>query len=182
MLLQNGALWISNLRHIKEIITLLWTEWSFEINPFSHNDTFWQPLETRLWKRGKRRKCWLQAFSPFPTMFSSLIKYRKKKFCCLTHSYTMTFWRVRERRLFNSLQEKEKILVTSIFSFSHNVFNIITNRNYHLSYIYFVFYRCLQFGQGQVVVVWECFNCWLQINALNLVASKTLSFGNGWTK
>ena len=44
------------------------------------------------------RKCWLQAFSPFPTVFS------KGLFCEQT------------------LSSEEKILVTSIFSFSENAF------------------------------------------------------------
>ena len=47
------------------------------------------------------------------------------------------------------------MLITSIFSFSHNVFYSIKDRNYHLYYIYFVVCKCFQFGQGQIFVVWE---------------------------
>ena len=47
------------------------------------------------------------------------------------------------------------MLVTSIFSFSHNVFYSITNRKDHLFYIYFVVCQCLQFGQGKSFVIWE---------------------------
>ena len=39
------------------------------------------------------------------------------------------FWCVWERSLFKTLWEKEKLLVTSIFSFSHNVFYSIKDRN-----------------------------------------------------
>ena len=35
---------------------------------------------------------------------------------------------------------------TSIFSFSHNVFNPIKDKNYHVKYFYFVVYKCFQFG------------------------------------
>ena len=38
------------------------------VNPLPHN-----PTEGHFSKHcGKRRKCWLRAFSPFPTMFSTL--------------------------------------------------------------------------------------------------------------
>ena len=40
-----------------------------ELNPFNN------PEQEALWKHsGKRRKCWLPAFSSFPTMFSTLSK------------------------------------------------------------------------------------------------------------
>ena len=58
------------------------------------------------------------------------------------------------------------MLVTSIFSFSHNVFYPIKGRNYHLCYIYFVC-KCFQFGQSQIFVIGEWvkshFNCNLQM-------------------
>ena len=49
------------------------------------------------------------------------------------------------------------MLVISIFSSSHNVFYSISNRNYHLCYIYFVVCKCFQFGQGQIFVIREWF-------------------------
>ena len=61
-----------------------------------------------------------------------------------------TFWRVWERSLYETLWEKEKMLVTSIFSFSHNVFYSIKDRYDHLCYIYFVACKCFQFEQGQI--------------------------------
>ena len=53
------------------------------------------------------RKCWSTVFSPFP--FNPL-------------SHNDTFWRPLETRLLQTLWEKEKLLVTSNFSISHNVF------------------------------------------------------------
>ena len=88
-----------------------------------------------------------------------------------------TFWRVWERSLlktlwekekmlvasifsfshnvFYTIKEKEKMLVASIFSFSHNVFYTIKDRNFHLCYIYFVVCKCFEFRQGQIFVIWE---------------------------
>ena len=52
------------------------------------------------------------------------------------------------------------MLVTSIFSFSHNVFYSITDRNDHLCYIFFFFFL-------------------LSANAFNLDQVNFLSSGNG---
>ena len=46
------------------------------------------------------------------------------------------------------------MLVTSIFSFSHNLFCTVKGRNYHFSNIIFIVCICVQFGQGQNFVVW----------------------------
>ena len=51
-----------------------------------------------------------------------------------------------ERRLLKSYWEKKKILITSIFSFSHNVFNLIQDKCCHLGHLKFVIYQCFQFG------------------------------------
>ena len=45
-----------------------------------------------------------------------------------------------------TLREKEKMLVTCIFSFSHNVFSPIKDKNHHFKYFYFVVCKCLQYG------------------------------------
>ena len=77
----------------------------------------------------------------------------------LTHSHTMTSFDVPgEKSLFKTLWEKEKMLESSIFSFSHNVFYTIKDRNYHLCCIYFVVCKCFEFGQGQIFVVWKWIN------------------------
>ena len=57
------------------------------------------------------------------------------------------------QRAFENIGEKEKMLVTSIFSFFHNVFYPLKERNHHFSDIKFVVCNCFQFGQGQNFVV-----------------------------
>ena len=47
------------------------------------------------------------------------------------------------------------MLVTSIFSFSHNVFYTIKQRNFNLWYIQIVVCRHSKFGLVQNFVVWE---------------------------
>ena len=41
------------------------------------------------------------------------------------------------------------MLVTSIFSFSHNVFYSVLDRNYHFSKVLFAVCKCFQFGLVQ---------------------------------
>ena len=59
--------------------------------------------------------------------------------------YTLTLYHTiptfndpQERSLLKTLWEKEKMLVTSIFSFSQNVFNTIKDKNNHFKYFNFV--------------------------------------------
>ena len=66
-----------------------------------------------------------------------------------------TFVMTLGKKSFEKLREKKKILVTGIFSFSHNVFYSIKDRNHHLSYIYFVVCKCFQLGLIQNFVVRE---------------------------
>ena len=51
----------------------------------------------------------------------------------------------KKKAFLKTLWEKKKMLLTSIFSFSHNVFYSIKDRNHHLTYIYFVICKCFQF-------------------------------------
>ena len=44
------------------------------VNSLPPNHNFKRSCIRRLWKRGKRRKCWWPSFSPFPTVFSTLPK------------------------------------------------------------------------------------------------------------
>ena len=53
------------------------------------------------------------------------------------------------KRLWKTLCEKEKMLVISISSFSHNVFYLFKERNYQYSNIYFVLCKCFQIGHVQ---------------------------------
>ena len=57
--------------------------------------------------------------------------------------------------LLKTLWEKEKMLVTSIFSFSHSVFYSIRKINHHFSNIQLVVCKCFQFGHVRNSVVWE---------------------------
>ena len=57
-------------------------------------------------------------------------------------------------KMLKTLWEKEKMLVTSIFFFSHNVFYQSQKEFLFLSYIYFVVCKCFQFGPVQNFVVW----------------------------
>ena len=57
--------------------------------------------------------------------------------------------------LLKTLWEKEKMPVTSIFFFSHNVFYPIKDRYHHLGNNQFVVCKCFQFGRGQDFVIWQ---------------------------
>ena len=57
--------------------------------------------------------------------------------------------------LLKTLWEKEKMLVTSIFSCSHSVFYSIQEINHHFSNIHLVVCKCFQFGLVQISVGWE---------------------------
>ena len=57
--------------------------------------------------------------------------------------------------LLKTLWEKEKMLVTSIFSFSNSVFYSIKEINHQLSNTEFTVCKCFQFGNVQNSVVWE---------------------------
>ena len=93
-----------------------------------------------IWDRkhhGKRRKCWLQAFSPFPTMFSEAFYPRDVKIRVVWEGVNpfdwqslqqktkwpvktnlqLTFNHLETRSLLKTLCKKEKVLVTNIFSF-----------------------------------------------------------------
>ena len=65
-----------------------------------------------------------------------------------------------EKSFLKTLWEKEKMLVTSIFSFSHSVFYPVSDRNHHLSYSFFL----------------------SSANAFNLVTCKILLFGKQLTR
>ena len=75
--------------------------------------------------------------------------------CCGGICFTiLTFNDPQERRLLKTLWDKEKMLVTSIFSFSHNIFYISKTE----------------------IIILATFIL-LSANAFNLVTSKILSFG-----
>ena len=88
---------------------------------------------------GKRRKCWFLAFSPFPT-FSKVVFFRSLK-------VGIVWYRVKNpgKSPLKALLEKEKMLVTSIPSFSHYVFYPFQNKFPFFNHIYFVICRSFQF-------------------------------------
>ena len=77
---------------------------------------------------GKRRNCSLQAISPFPTVFSKDLYCRHVKTrACFWKGLTLPETSLGSDMsavhiVLKTLGEKEKILVTSKFSFSHSVF------------------------------------------------------------
>ena len=85
---------------------------------------------------GKRRHRSLRAISPFPSVFSEDLYCRdvKTRACLgedsmhLIHSHTMTGL---GKKPFENIVGKGKIACTSNFSFSHNVFYSIRDRNHH---------------------------------------------------
>ena len=97
------------------------------------------------------RKCWQPAFSPFHTMFSTpsnrkacfnlyMFFFEKSTIFSveceeLTHSHTKTPFECLEKKPFENIVEKGEIACPSNFSFSHNVFYPIKERNYHFCYI-----------------------------------------------
>ena len=84
----------------------------------------------------------------------SICKNHFSVFLTLTLYHTiLTFNDPQERILLKTMWKKEKMLVTSIFSFSHNVFYPIKDRNHYLSFIYSVICKCFQFGHIQNLVV-----------------------------
>ena len=103
----------------------------------------WKLLENFLVTFGKhcekRRKCWKPAFSPFLTMFSTLSKCigwaTMKLLLALFNPLPNNPWFLWpwDRCHLKTLWEKEKVLVTSIFSFSHNVFYPAGNKFQFLS-------------------------------------------------
>ena len=88
----------------------------------------------------KRRNCSQWAISSFPTVFSTrtFCHFQQSGSCLQTFSiwkslrfsfgkglmlpHIDTFWRPLETNLLKTLREKEKLLVTSNFSFTHSVF------------------------------------------------------------
>ena len=55
--------------------------------------------------------------------------------------------------LWKTLWEKEKMLVTSIFSISHSVFYSIKERNHHFNNIYFVVCKIYAFNLDQAKIL-----------------------------
>ena len=100
---------------------------------FTEND---REFSIRVENTGKRRNCLLRAISPFPTVFSKDLYCRLfKTRACLGKGYTCSFinpfpnkpWflHVCSTSLLKIVREKEKLFVTSNFSFSHSIFYLV---------------------------------------------------------
>ena len=93
-------------------------------------------------------KCWFCGYGFIHMqqwIFISLLRIKKTVGLTLYHTIP-AFKDPKKRKLLKTLWEKEKMLVTSIFSFSHNVFHppqIKTQDNIHIC---FVVCKCFQFG------------------------------------
>ena len=103
---------------------------SFKVKPLTNNPKFIMTLRNIVWKR---EKCYLPAFSPLPTIFPTLIRtnfYFWDTFTMLSADslnlglgqffFLNKPWllRVCSTSNFKTLWEKEKLLITSSFSFS----------------------------------------------------------------
>ena len=126
---------------------------------------------------GKRRNCWLPVFSPFPTMFSNgfflwsvkhgivwqkvFILYQMKNVYRSSPFTTQSRLLMPPPRdvLLKTWWKKEKMLVTSIFSFSHNIFFPFIKKKKKINF-------------------WVTF-IFLSANAFTLDKSKILPFGKG---
>ena len=75
--------------------------------------------------------------------------------CISSLPYNPDFQRPWESSLLKTLWEKEKMLVTSIFSFSHIVFYPSQIKFPFFGHIYFVVCKCFEFGLVKNFVVWE---------------------------
>ena len=106
--------------------------------------------------------------------FSFLSKiFKRHHLQALTFSQTiLTFKNPQERILLKTLREKAKMLVTSIFSFSNNVFYPIKDRNDHLGFICSVVCKCFQFGNVQIFVVWFSWSSGKEVNKTGLYGKR----------
>ena len=73
-----------------------------------------------------------------------------------------TFWRLRETSLLKTLWEKEKLLVTNNFSFSHSVFYLWTIF-FHFRQIWSCRLQTLSLWKSLKSVVWERVNIRIRI-------------------
>ena len=89
---------------------------------------------------------WITFYFPISilifTQFKTILQY--DFFLTLYHEIS-TFNNPEKRKLLKTPLEKDKMLVTSIFSFSHNLFYSPHHKILFLSPIYFVICKCFQF-------------------------------------
>ena len=130
---------------------------SLLVNPFPHKDTFWRPWETSLLKTLWEKEKLLitsnfsfthRVFYQFRELFAIYIKF-KIVVCRLFQFGPVWLLIILQEEGCGKQWEKEKMLVTGIFSFSHRVFYPSQKEFLFSSYIHFVVCRCFQLGQSQ---------------------------------
>ena len=80
-------------------------------------------------------------------------KWQERKFRLNSLQHNSDFQRTWDRSRLKTLKEKEKMLVTSIFSFSNNVFYPSQYKFQLFSHIYFVICKFFQFGPVKKFVI-----------------------------
>ena len=80
-----------------------------------------------------------------------------------------SFWHINNRQLLKTLWEKEKLLVTSNFSFSHNVFNLIRWLYPHLP-IFLTSYLYLLLNWKSLLIDWMVF--YAAFNSISVISRR----------
>ena len=166
------------------VILLLVFQWEQTLFDLLHMFAFYHTIptfnnpekETFCKHCGKRRKCWLPAFSPFPTMFYTLsqtffaisaafellsanalnldksnnLSFGKK----LTYYYTINSFNALKKNIWKTLLKKEKMLITSIFSFPHHVCYTAKDLFQYFSHNHLVVCKC--FRPARLAQWWAC--------------------------
>ena len=127
--------------------------------------------------RGKMRNCLNEQFDLFPNVFHGT--------CILKSFYPFPnkpwFLRVCSTSLFKTLWEKEKLLVTSNFSFSHSVFYSFGELSAIFTKFRLVICKLFQFGRVQYLLCGKGLIATFQLSSadsLNLGRSQNGVLGN----
>ena len=103
----------------------------------------------------KEKISWANSWAKFELLSANILKLDKCTFCWSCDKVLNLYHRILsynnfEKEHLKTLWKKEKMLVTSIFFFSYNVFYTIKYRKHHFSKIYF--FSCIYFPFGQVLI------------------------------
>ena len=115
-------------------------------------------------------KCHLQFLSIWTSLkLSSAISFNFDQFKILLSGNRLNTIQ-RYRQLLKTCWDKEKVLVSSIFSFSH-IFYPVRDRNRHFCKIRFVAYKCFQLDQAKSVVWLTHYHALPHFDALKIYIS-----------
>ena len=92
------------------------------------------------------------------------------------YPHTDVFWRLCSRRLLKTLWQKEKLLITSNFSFCHNVFNSIEKSIFHLLTVLTVFQSRLL----QNCCMWERVKVYIWLVHKTFIVDTSRKGGTYW--